>query len=229
MALNGFEIALRLLAAVIASGIIGYERETGRHPAGIRTHILVCVGAAMVALLETITAVQVFEMSAQTDRTVSLSFGRLSAQVISGVGFLGAGTIITTKRSTAGLTTAASVWSVACLGLAAGMGHYILCMIGTACIYVVLSVIKRIIVVRTHKVVEVSFTNPKETLLAIQEILAAWQIHVHNIDFQVSESENGAVYTNTYMLDLPKMIDGSTLVNRLSEFETVQKVRMRDP
>ena len=106
-------IIIRLSLAMCAGLVIGIDREMKRRVAGIKTHILVCVGAAMVMI---------------TSQYMILKFGtgdpaRLGAQVISGVGFLGVGTIIVTGRNQVrGLTTAASIWACACLGLAAGIG-----------------------------------------------------------------------------------------------------------
>lgn len=106
-------ITIRLLLALVVGLVIGIDREMKRRVAGIKTHILVCVGAAMVMI---------------TSQYMLTRFGtgdpaRLGAQVISGVGFLGVGTIIVTGRNQVrGLTTAASIWACACLGLAAGIG-----------------------------------------------------------------------------------------------------------
>ena len=111
-------ICLRLLLAVICGGILGMERESKRRPAGLRTHILVCLGAALVMLIAT-------RMTADGQ---SADMARLGAQVISGIGFLGAGTILVTvvagRQQVRGLTTAASLWTVACIGLSIGYGFY---------------------------------------------------------------------------------------------------------
>ena len=109
-------VTVRLALAVICGGIIGLEREYKRRPAGFRTHILICLGAAMTTLTSQYLCL---EMHFYTD------VGRLGAQVIAGIGFIGAGTIIVTKRKQVkGLTTAAGLWASACLGLAIGAGFY---------------------------------------------------------------------------------------------------------
>jgi len=109
-------VALRMTLAVICGGVIGAEREFKRRPAGFRTHILICLGAAMTTL---------------TSQYMCLVLGyftdmaRLGAQVIAGIGFIGAGTIIVTKRQRVkGLTTAAGLWCAAIIGLALGGGFY---------------------------------------------------------------------------------------------------------
>lgn len=113
--LNDHSILLRLILSIIAGGIIGYGREKARGAAGFRTHILVCMGSALVMLISQF----IFENFPNAD------VERLGAQVISGIGFLGAGTIIVTgKNHVKGLTTAAGLWISACIGLAIGIGFY---------------------------------------------------------------------------------------------------------
>lgn len=114
--LNTASIILRLFLAALFAGIIGIERGQKRRPAGFRTHMLVCMGATLVMITNQYM-VQVLGMD--TDPS------RLGAQVISGIGFLGAGTIIVVGRNQVkGLTTAAGLWACACMGLAIGIGFY---------------------------------------------------------------------------------------------------------
>lgn len=132
--INIFSVLLRLVLAVILSGIIGLERGANRHPAGFRTHILVCTGAALAML---------------TNQFMMETFGsgdpaRLGAQVITGVGFLGVGTILVTGRNKiTGLTTAAGLWASACLGLALGIGFYSGALIASALIFISLALLPR--------------------------------------------------------------------------------------
>ena len=124
--LNLVSIILRLTMAVIFGGIIGYGRERERRPAGLRTHILVSIGATL-AMITNISICKIY--TGYTDPT------RLGAQVISGIGFLGAGTIIVTgKNKVRGLTTAAGLWACACMGLAIGAGFYSGAIIG--CLFI---------------------------------------------------------------------------------------------
>lgn len=108
-------MTLALVLSVILSGLIGLEREVHGHPAGLRTHILVCVGSTLL----TIVSVQVGQMVPGTGRGDP---GRIAAQIVSGIGFLGAGAIIRDGASIRGLTTAASVWATAGIGIAVGVG-----------------------------------------------------------------------------------------------------------
>lgn len=113
--INDTSIILRLVLAVVLGGIIGFERGRAGRPAGLRTHILVCLGAVLAMM----TNQYIFETYNVSDPT------RMAAQVISGIGFLGAGTILVTGRhQVKGLTTAAGLWATACMGLAIGIGFY---------------------------------------------------------------------------------------------------------
>ena len=132
LALTPLEIALRMLCAMLIGVVIGTEREFTHRPAGMRTHMLVALGACAVMITSQALFYQYRIYGATPDPA------RLSAQVITGVGFLGAGTIMKEGPSIKGLTTAASVWAVACLGVAAGGGYYAIALIGTVGILVTL-------------------------------------------------------------------------------------------
>lgn len=132
------DAALKLFLTVLFSGIIGYEREHSHRPAGFRTHILVAVGASLVMM----TSKYVFM---EYEGLTSFDPTRLGAQVISGIGFLGAGTILREGFSVKGLTTAASVWAVSCIGLAVGAGYYTGAVVATVVIYLTLNTLKRIV------------------------------------------------------------------------------------
>lgn len=128
---------LKLGITTLLSGIIGFEREHSHRPAGFRTHILVAVGSALVML----TSVYIFDSQGMTGDVT-----RMSAQVLSGIGFLGAGTILREGFSVKGLTTAASLWAVACIGIAVGAGFYAGALVATLVIYLTLNSLKRFIV-----------------------------------------------------------------------------------
>lgn len=114
--INLVSISVRLLLAVMIGSLIGVNRSRRRRPAGVKTHVLVCIGAAMVMIT---SQYMVQNLGNSGD------MGRMGAQVISGIGFLGAGTILVTgQHQVRGLTTAAGLWCSACLGLAAGIGFY---------------------------------------------------------------------------------------------------------
>ena len=126
------EAGLRILMAIVLGGMIGMERGLKNRPAGLRTYMLVCLGACIVML---------------TNQYVYEAFGvgdpvRMGAQVVSGIGFLGAGTIIVTARNQIkGLTTAAGLWACACVGLALGIGLYAVSIMGSVAIFVILTLL----------------------------------------------------------------------------------------
>ena len=120
-------IVLRLLLATALGAIIGFQRERAKKPAGLRTHILICLGAALF------TAASIYGFGPASDPA------RVAAGVLVGIGFLGAGAIIRTGEGiVAGLTTAATIWAVAAIGLAAGAGLYLVSAVSTVIILIVL-------------------------------------------------------------------------------------------
>ena len=159
-------IALRLLIAGILGSIIGYERERSRQPAGLRTHILVCIGAALAM----ITSEYILQYYASSD-LIRTDPARMGASVISGIGFLGAGTIIRNGGSVRGLTTAAGLWAVACIGLACGIGFYEGALLATA-----LTVITLLL---THPLQRWHVNKEDDTVLLIK--LASFNQDVANI------------------------------------------------
>ena len=118
------EIFLRLVLAVLFGGLIGLEREVVHKPAGVRTHMLVCLGSALFMLV--------------TIDTLPNEAGRIVAGIATGIGFLGAGTIFKSKNDVQGLTTAASVWAVSAVGLAVALGYYLMTTIAVALTLLVL-------------------------------------------------------------------------------------------
>lgn len=130
------QIMLRLLCAMLVGMVIGTEREYSNRPAGMRTHILVALGAAAVMLTSQMIFAQYNVYGATPDPA------RLPAQVITGVGFLGAGTIMREGSNVKGLTTAASLWAVACLGVAAGGGYYAVALLGMGFVFATLTLME---------------------------------------------------------------------------------------
>ena len=127
-------VALRIFAAVLAGGVLGLERGMKNRPAGLRTYMLVCVGACIVML----TNQYIYQVFGSGDPV------RMGAQVVSGIGFLGAGTIIVTRRNQIkGLTTAAGLWSAAGVGLALGVGFYEAAVVGALAVFFVMTLLQR--------------------------------------------------------------------------------------
>jgi putative Mg2+ transporter-C (MgtC) family protein len=136
--ISDWELTLRVLEAGLLGGLIGLEREWSNHAAGLRTHILVCIGAAAIMLLSIYGFSQfVNELNVRVDPA------RLAAQVISGIGFLGAGAIMRTGSTVSGLTTAASIWVVAAIGLCVGAGFHYCAVLATMMVLISLFLLNK--------------------------------------------------------------------------------------
>lgn len=132
--LNTFSVLLRIGLSMVCGGVLGIERGKTNQPAGMRTYMLVCMGAAVVMM---------------TGQYTYIHFGsgdpaRLGAQVISGIGFLGAGSIVSIKAKVKGLTTAAGLWVAACIGLGIGIGFYSGAVVSTVAVYVTITKFKSV-------------------------------------------------------------------------------------
>lgn len=163
--LNVYSIIFRLFLAILCGGIIGFERAVKHQAAGFRTYILVCLGSTIAMLTNEFL-------------TLSNSTGdpaRLGAQVISGIGFLGAGTILLTSRNQIkGLTTAAGLWGCACLGLAIGVGFYTVALFGALVMIIVFAILPKIEEILTSKAksftIHIEFLSPENLMIFINYI-----------------------------------------------------------
>jgi putative Mg2+ transporter-C (MgtC) family protein len=135
--LTDYQVFTRLALSVFLSGLIGLERQLHRRTAGLRTHILVCLGSCLIML----TSMYVFDIYKSK---ILLDPGRIAAGVITGIGFLGAGTIMREKEGVKGLTTAASLWVVAGIGLSVGCGFYSASFFTTALTLIALLLLRRV-------------------------------------------------------------------------------------
>lgn len=175
---------LKLSLTVLFSGIIGYEREHSHRPAGFRTHILVAIGAALVMM----TSKYIFQ---EYEGLTSFDPTRLGAQVISGIGFLGAGTILREGFSVKGLTTAASVWAVSCIGLAVGAGYYTGAVVATVVIYLTLNTFKRFIARSNHsKNLYIEAENMSKQAAEIGAIVKRYGGNLHSLEVLYADSSS---------------------------------------
>jgi putative Mg2+ transporter-C (MgtC) family protein len=136
-ALSNLDLITRLLTAAVLGSIIGFERERLLWAAGIRTHMVVCVGSCLIMIVSAFGFAD-----SLSSKNVVLDPSRVAAQVVSGIGFLGAGAILARGEIVRGLTTAASIWTVAAIGLAVGGGLYFAASASTGIIIVILAGIK---------------------------------------------------------------------------------------
>jgi putative Mg2+ transporter-C (MgtC) family protein len=165
MHMNMLEIGLKLLLAVALGGLVGIEREASHKPAGFRTNILICLGATMVMILSELVLGEVGRPGGDTTR--------LAAAVVTGIGFIGAGSIIQARGMIIGITTAATIWTVGILGIVIGAGYYIPAVIYTAIIMLILVTFRRIEDVHLTKSLfryTLKARTTKETLISIKKL-----------------------------------------------------------
>ncbi|NLM66306.1 MAG: MgtC/SapB family protein [Enterococcus sp.] len=229
--LSLFEITVRLFLSLIMSGMIGMEREYRNQPAGLRTHILVCIGSTVIALIQVQIAASALSYALiypELSTVIRSDQARLIAQVVSGIGFLGAGTIIVSDRSIRGLTTAASIWAVAGLGLSIGMGYYMIAISSFIGILFALLVVKRLVNIKTLKKIEIRYVHKEATKEFILNYFVENNIRVEDVIFNVDIVDDYRIYTNVYMIDLPKGLTYPQVIEDLSLSKNITKIRMLD-
>ena len=219
-------LLLRICAAVVIGAAIGIDREIKNRPAGMRTHVLVCLGAALVALIEQQQAAIVLMQGAGSP--VNVSVGRITSTVVTGVGFLGAGTIFMSEHKITGLTTAASLWCTACIGLAVGAGFILMAGMAGLIVLIVLRMMQKIIHVHSLKRLEVQFVHRKETLTFLSEYFTSKKIQILDVNFHAESKPEGNLYTNLYTLTMPANINYVDLIETLSEHPNIRRVRTRN-
>lgn len=209
-------VVLKLFLAVVLGGVVGFERQHKSRPAGLRTHILVCIGAALVQ----ITSIDFYYAN---KGVFSVDPMRMGAQVISGIGFLGAGTILKEGANIKGLTTAASIWAVACIGLAVGSGLYIEAALATIFIYMALKGLKRVEDKITKDIaVQVVINDAPGKLGLIGSALG--ELNVSIIDIDMQENEDGLIVIEL-ILKSPHEISNKKIMEKLMTLDGIKKVK----
>lgn len=215
------ESLLKLTLAIILGGLIGGEREYKNRPAGLRTHMLVCIGATLVQ----ITGINFYNYF-YANTNFSIDPMRLGAQVISGIGFLGAGTIIKEGVSIRGLTTAASIWLVGCLGLTIGSGLYAESILATFCIYVALKGFKALEVKlsRGRKIyyIEVIARNTPEKIGEIGIGIGNSGLMILNIDMRNVDSD---YFTVEFIVKAKGDINHSLVIENIVALEGIKDIK----
>lgn len=185
--INTLSIFIRLSLAVLCGGILGIERGIKKRPAGFRTHVLVCIGASLAMM----TSQYIYQNFGVSDPS------RIGSQVVSGIGFLGAGTIIITgMQQVKGLTTAAGLWAAACMGIAIGIGFYEGALIGCIFIFVVMTILHKLdeYVTTTSKVVDLYMEL--EDIIHVKSFLNVVRengMHVSSIEISKPKSVEAGV------------------------------------
>lgn len=210
------EDIFKLVLAMLLGGLVGLEREITNRPAGFRTHTLVCMGSALVM----VTSMHLFRTYHEV---VNLDPARLGAQVISGIGFLGAGTILKEKTRVRGLTTAASLWVVACIGLAIGAGLYKISVLTAVLAYITLILLKRMerLLKNKSKVeeIELDIRNIPGQMGKVTECMG--RLNVQITDIKIDATDDQWVQTKFYVM-LPRGMKREELIKELMMIEGVE-------
>lgn len=213
-------ILLRLIMAAVLSGIVGFEREFHGRAAGFRTHILLCIGSTLVML----TSIHIFDVY---NAMVPCDPGRIAAGVVTGIGFLGAGTIMHSKSSVRGLTTATSLWVVAGIGLAVGSGMYFASIATTVITMITLFFFSRIehAMIRKdwYKTLVIEAHEGVNLIKGAREVLAEYGVRV--TDFEVERSEDGTNMVLEIGVRLSTSRNDDHIVQEISRLEGVKSVK----
>ncbi len=218
--LNEWIIVFRLVLSAILSGIVGFEREFHGRAAGFRTHILLCVGSTLIML----TSIHIFDVYSSR---VPIDPARLAAGVVTGIGFMGAGTIMRYKASVRGLTTATSLWVVSGLGLAVGSGLYFGAIVTTLIAVIALMFFSRLehVMIRKnwYKTIVIETKDGLEQLKKIREALSEYGSEIN--DLEADRSKDGTHMILKFGLKLTTNLHNAQLIEAIARLEGVKSVK----
>lgn len=210
------ENSLRLIVALLLGGIIGLEREYRSKDAGFRTHFLVALGAALFTIIS---------QYGFGDGVKDTS--RVAAQVVSGIGFLGAGLIVFQKNVVRGLTTAAGLWVTAAIGMACGVGMYTTAVIVTVLILFGLEVLNKFIPHLGTTTMQLSFSSPsRESARQVVDQIKAESVHIYNYEMKGKRTSKGEIYEVEMELRLPRGHHNSRILDLLIDFDNVTMINI---
>jgi len=214
-----WEMATRLLMSCVLGGLIGYERESHQKTAGLRTHILVSIGSCLIMIL----SIKIYE---SVQGLTNADPTRLAAQVVSGIGFLGAGSIIKDGPTVKGLTTAASLWVVSGVGLAVGSGYYMGAFLTTGLVFLTLTILSRLENKEYRSLVSL-FITATDRPGQIGEIGSLLGIHGIGIrDIKIEEKKD--LLTITFRIRMPKDVNVNNVTTGLLGIKGITSVKLND-
>lgn len=227
LTLSIWDIVIRLSVASLCGGLIGIERGRKHRAAGFRTYMLVCMGAALTMVLGTYLSVmlagELWNLNPDIDYTKT-DVSRFGAQVINGIGFIGAGTIIITGRQQIkGMTTAAGLWASACMGLAIGAGFYSAALIGCVCIFVTIVIFSKLetfILSHSRNInLYVEFENTDDLSTIIEKIK---EQNIRIFDVEITKAKGTVLPNAIFSLQLPKKKSHTLVMTAIAEVENVR-------
>ncbi len=218
---------LRIVLALLMGGLIGMERERKRRPAGFRTYMLVALGAALTVMLSQYLDYMLNNPWADIAASIGIKtdVSRFGAQVINGVGFLGAGTIIVTGRQEVkGLTTAAGLWASACMGLAIGAGFYECMIVGFVLIFLcmrLLPAIENAVMARARNMNIYIEMDSVENVGAIVNVLKANDMTLFDVEIDKEQHEHLSQINAVFSVRLPHKEEHTEILAKLSTIEGI--------
>lgn len=213
-----YEFLLRLFVAAILGGVIGLEREYRAKEAGFRTHFLVALGSGLFMILSQFGFDDVLGHYEQ----VSLDPSRIASQVVTGIGFIGAGTIIFQKHVVRGLTTAAGLWVTSAIGMTAGAGMYVLSIATTVLVLLCLEALYFILQHFGTRNITVTFSTPKEeNIQLVLQRLRDKEIIIDSYEMKRKDTSSGYYYVVTMEMKFKRKRYKNHLLNFMAEFESV--------
>lgn len=216
-------VLIRLALAVFLGGIIGLERGRKKRPAGFRTYMLVCMGASLSMILGQYIAIQAMQQGTAADMT------RIGAQVINGIGFLGAGTILLThKQQVKGLTTAAALWACACMGLAVGAGFYECVLLAFVIIYTVILALPRVesFLVEKSRIMEIYVeVFEMEDIRQVIDYFKRENIRVYDVDIDHPAVSPGGRPNAVFSIGLRKNLTHTGVIQQMSDLDAIYSIQ----
>ena len=213
-----YEFVLRLFVAAMLGGVIGLEREYRAKEAGFRTHFLVALGSGLFMILSQFGFDDVLAHYEQ----VSLDPSRIASQVVTGIGFIGAGTIIFQKHVVRGLTTAAGLWVTSAIGMTAGAGMYVLSIATTVLVLLCLEALYFILQHFGTRNITITFSTPKEeNIQPVLQRLRDKEIIIDSYEMTRKDTSSGHYFVVTMEMKFKRKRYKNHLLNFMAEFENV--------
>ena len=213
-----YEFVLRLFVAAMLGGVIGLEREYRAKEAGFRTHFLVALGSGLFMILSQFG----FDNVLSNYEQVSLDPSRIASQVVTGIGFIGAGTIIFQKHVVRGLTTAAGLRVTSAIGMTAGAGMYVLSIATTVLVLLCLEALYFILQHFGTRNITVTFSTPKEeSIQLVLQRLRAKEVIIDSYEMKRKDTSSGYYYVVTMEMKFKRKRYKNHLLNFMAEFENV--------
>lgn len=241
--LSWLDVIIRVAVAVVIGIAIGIERELSNHPAGMKTHALVCLGAAITTMISAEMCYSLMGNEA-LDASSKVDMSRIASGVVSGIGFIGAGAIIKAKDGSVvtGITTAATVWISGCMGLAIGMGYFRIIVVAMLAILFTTGILKglenRFIKRRGNRFIEVITEDRANALPTLEDYFDRKQIIITYFDctLYTADEEDDQKKDNTkkeykckYFLRIPKGIPFNTVMRDIAKMDEITEVYEADP